>query len=130
MRSVGRHFGLAFQVVDDLLGIWGDPVVTGKPVYSDLQRRKKTLPVVVALTSGTAAGRELADLYHRDGELSDRELVRAAELIERAGARAWSEAQLKVFVSHAMADLDLAEPTAGGAAGLRSLGCLITSQQP
>jgi hypothetical protein len=62
--------------------------------------------------------------------LSDGELLRAAELIERAGARAWSEAQLKVFVSRAMGDLDLAEPTAGGAAGLRSLGCLITSQQP
>lgn len=130
MRSVGRHLGLAFQLVDDLLGIWGDPVVTGKPVYSDLQSRKKTVPVVVALTSGTAAGRELANLYHRDGELSDGELLRAAELIERAGARAWSEAQLKVFVSRAMGDLDLAEPTAGAAAGLRSLGCLITSQQP
>jgi geranylgeranyl diphosphate synthase type I len=130
MRSVGRHFGLAFQLVDDLLGIWGDPAVTGKPVYSDLQNRKKTVPVVVALTSGTDASRELANLYHRDGELSDRELARAAELIERAGARAWTEAQLKVFVSRALRDLDLAEPTVGGAAGLRSLGCLITSQQP
>lgn len=130
MRSVGRHFGLAFQLVDDLLGIWGDPGVTGKPVYSDLQNRKKTVPVVVALTSGTAAGRELADLYHRGGELSHGELAWAAELIERAGARAWSEAQLKVFVSHAVDDLHHADPTAAGAAGLRSLGCLITSQQP
>ena len=130
MRSVGRHFGLAFQLVDDLLGIWGDPGVTGKPVYSDLHSRKKTVPVVVALTSGTTAGRELASLYHCGGELSDGELVRAAELIERAGARAWTEAQLKVFVSRALGDLDRAEPTAAGAAGLRSLGCLITSQQP
>ena len=130
MRSVGRHLGLAFQLVDDLLGIWGDPSLTGKPVYSDLQNRKKTVPVVVALTSGTTASRELANLYHRAGELSDGELVRAAELIERAGARKWTEEQLKVFVSRALADLDRAEPTAAGAAGLRSLGCLIASQQP
>ena len=46
--------GLAFQLVDDLLGIWGDPAVTGKPVHSDLRSRKKSLPVVAALTSGTA----------------------------------------------------------------------------
>ena len=130
MRSVGRHLGLAFQLVDDLLGIWGDPGVTGKPVYSDLQNRKKTVPVVVALTSGTTASRELACLYHRAGELSDGDFARAADLIERAGARAWTEAQLKVFVSRALGELDRVEPTAPGAAGLRSLACLITSQQP
>ncbi len=130
MTSVGRHLGLAFQLVDDLLGIWGDPAVTGKPVYSDLQSRKKTAPVVVALTSGTAASRELASLYHRDGELCEGELVRAAELIERAGARNWTEAQVEVLVSRALDDLDLSGPTVGGAAGLRLLGRLIRSQQP
>ena len=130
MRSVGCQLGLAFQLVDDLLGIWGDPAVTGKPVYSDLQNRKKTLPVVVALTSGTAAGRELANMYDREGTLPREELVRAAELVERAGARNWSEAQVKVFVSRALQDLDLADPTARGAIGLRSLACLIASQQP
>jgi geranylgeranyl diphosphate synthase type I len=128
MRSVGRHLGLAFQLVDDLLGIWGDPAVTGKPVYSDLQNRKKTVPVVAALTSGTAAGRELANLYAGDGKLADGDLVRAAELIDRAGARDWSEAQLQAFVSRALLDLDLAEPTVSGAAGLRSLGFLISNQ--
>ena len=127
-RSVGRHLGLAFQLVDDLLGIWGDPAVTGKPVYSDLQNRKKTLPVVAALTSGTAAGRELADLLACDGKLSGGALARAAELIDRAGARDWSEAQLQVFVSRALRDLDMAEPTVSGAAGFRSLGFLISNQ--
>lgn len=128
LRSAGHHLGLAFQLVDDLLGIWGDPAVTGKPVYSDLQNRKKTLPVVAALTSGTPPGCELAKLYACDKKLSDGALVRAAELIERAGARDWSEAQLQVFVSLALRDLDLAEPTVSGAAGLRSLGFLISNQ--
>src|SRR5262245_53165629 len=45
MRQMGRHLGLAFQAIDDLLGIWGDPEVTGKPVWNDLQQGKKTLPV-------------------------------------------------------------------------------------
>ena len=121
LRSFGRHLGVAFQLVDDLLGIWGDPEATGKPVFSDLKNRKKTLPVVAALTSGTAASRDLATLYYRDGVLSDAELVRAARLIERAGARKWSDAQLEVFVSRALRDLERAALAPEPAAALRSV---------
>ena len=49
LADFGSHTGLAFQLVDDLLGIWGAPEVTGKPVWSDLRTRKKTLPVVAAM---------------------------------------------------------------------------------
>jgi geranylgeranyl diphosphate synthase type I len=49
LTQYGRHLGLAFQIHDDWLGIWGDPAVTGKSVASDLEARKKSLPVVFAL---------------------------------------------------------------------------------
>lgn len=62
LREFGEQLGVAFQLTDDLLGIWGNPERTGKPVYSDLRRRKKSLPLVAALTSGTAAGAELTTL--------------------------------------------------------------------
>ena len=55
LAGFGAHAGLAFQLTDDLLGIWGSPAVTGKPVRSDLRARKKSLPVVAALTAGTPA---------------------------------------------------------------------------
>jgi geranylgeranyl diphosphate synthase, type I len=42
LNGFGDHLGLAFQLVDDLLGIWGDPAVTGKPAHSDLTSRKKS----------------------------------------------------------------------------------------
>src|SRR5437868_1081579 len=48
MYDMGLSLGLAYQMVDDLLGIWGDPAVTGKPVFSDLRAGKKTLPVLAA----------------------------------------------------------------------------------
>ncbi len=48
--------GIAFQIVDDVLGIWGDPEVTGKPVHGDLRERKKTFPVLVALGSPSGGG--------------------------------------------------------------------------
>ncbi len=75
-RMFGRRLGLAFQLADDLLGIWGDPEVTGKPAGCDLVSRKKSLPVVAALTSGTEAGNQLA-LVYRQGDNLD--AARAAE---------------------------------------------------
>ena len=58
LEAYGERVGLAFQLEDDLLGIWGDPAVTGKPALADLRARKKSLPVAAALaTGGPAAGR-------------------------------------------------------------------------
>jgi geranylgeranyl diphosphate synthase type I len=51
LERYGYHLGLAFQAVDDLLGIWGDPEATGKQTWSDLRQRKKSLPVVAALSA-------------------------------------------------------------------------------
>jgi geranylgeranyl diphosphate synthase, type I len=91
LAGFGAHVGLAFQLVDDLLGIWGAPEITGKPVRADLRARKKSLPVVAALTSGTKAGRELGALLRQTEALTEDDLVRAAGLVEEAGGRTWAE---------------------------------------
>ena len=65
LDAFGRQAGLAFQLIDDVIGIWGDPSRTGKPAGADLAARKKSLPVVAALASGTPAAAELAALYAR-----------------------------------------------------------------
>jgi geranylgeranyl diphosphate synthase, type I len=124
LRHFGRYLGVAFQHVDDLLGIWGDPAVTGKPVYSDLLSHKKSLPVVAALTSGTPAGHELAVLYHRQAPLSGAELVDAAELIELAGGRAWSQTQVDDLLAQAMRQLPPASPPTPAARAVAELGAL------
>ena len=49
LSEFGSTIGLAFQVQDDYLGIWGDEVLTGKSIYSDLMNRKKTYPVILGL---------------------------------------------------------------------------------
>lgn len=86
LRRYGMELGLAFQAIDDLLGIWGDPSVTGKPVGNDLRERKKSLPVAVAMANDDAARDELETLFSKD-ELRDADLLRAAELVEGAGGR-------------------------------------------
>jgi geranylgeranyl diphosphate synthase, type I len=93
LAGFGAHVGLAFQLTDDLLGIWGAPEVTGKPVMSDLRARKKSLPVVAALTSGTEAGRELGGLLAKPEALTEDELADGARLVEAAGGRDWAEAE-------------------------------------
>jgi len=85
LDRAGRHLGVAFQIVDDLLGIWGDPAVTGKPVHGDLRQGKKTLPVLVALNApGHCA---LAELLSSPAALDDAAVRHAASLVERAGGR-------------------------------------------
>ncbi|MFI0352243.1 polyprenyl synthetase family protein [Actinomadura sp. 9N407] len=84
LSEMGRHLGLAFQMVDDILGIWGDPDVTGKPVCSDLRRRKKTAPVLAALAAAEAGGPLIGLL---DDTRDERGLRRAADLIAAAGGR-------------------------------------------
>lgn len=126
LRGFGERLGLAFQLVDDLLGIWGDPAVTGKPVHSDLDNRKKSLPVVAALTSGTPAARELAALYHRERPMSGAELAHAAELVEATGARTWGRTQADELLTEALRELTAAQPAPGPAAELAALARLAT----
>ncbi|WP_156758568.1 polyprenyl synthetase family protein [Actinokineospora pegani] len=89
LAAFGENVGLAFQLVDDLLGIWGDPDRTGKQVGADLRARKKSLPVVAALNApGSTA---LATAYLRPGHLDEQAVAHVTALIESLGGRAWAQ---------------------------------------
>jgi geranylgeranyl diphosphate synthase type I len=125
-RTFGRQLGVAFQLIDDLLGIWGDPRVTGKPVGSDLASRKKSLPVVAALTSDTPAGQHLAWIYGRQEPLDEQSLAHVAGLIEAAGGRTWARDKADRCLREAFACLTAATPDAAAVADLQLLADLIT----
>jgi geranylgeranyl diphosphate synthase type I len=111
LAGYGAHVGLAFQLVDDLLGIWGAPERTGKPAWSDLRARKKSLPVAAALTSRTEAGERLRRLYAEERRLDDAELAQAAALVEQAGGRSWARREAEREAAAALRILeDLALP--------------------
>jgi geranylgeranyl diphosphate synthase type I len=88
----GEAVGLAFQMQDDLLGILGDPEVTGKPAGNDLLRRKKSLPVIHTLNHALV-GEQFAALLAAPAD--DRYLERALALMEQAGAREYVEAEIR-----------------------------------
>ncbi|MGD9995985.1 MAG: polyprenyl synthetase family protein [Ilumatobacteraceae bacterium] len=86
LERYGSELGIAFQAVDDVLGIWGDPGVTGKPVGSDLRQRKKSMPVAVAMEAGGPLAAEIRRAFQ--GEMTDDVVARLAEQLDGAGARA------------------------------------------
>jgi geranylgeranyl diphosphate synthase, type I len=96
LAGYGSAVGLAFQLVDDVLGIWGDPASTGKPVFSDLRAKKKSLPVTYALEHGASGSAELAGWLADPvpgEEHGEQELRRVAGLVEAAGGRTWALAE-------------------------------------
>ncbi|MFF7389330.1 polyprenyl synthetase family protein [Streptomyces scabiei] len=120
LDRVGRRLGLAFQIVDDVLGIWGDPDVTGKPVHGDLRERKKTFPVLAALDSPSSAARRLAVLLKSGGDPRE-----AAELVEAAGGRAAALDEARAHIAAAEAALADVSSEGGAADELRALSAYL-----
>lgn len=117
----GLKLGLAFQIQDDLLGIWGDPAVTGKSAASDIASRKKSLPVLYGLENS----RELRELY----AAPEIDVEKAVELLELAGAKEYAAQIANDYTQHAMAALDAAGPQGEAGAALRELAASLLGRQ-
>lgn len=104
LRRFGQGIGLAFQIQDDILGIWGDPQVTGKPAGNDLLRRKKSLPLLYAL-SRPGVGAQLAAVIDYPG-FGPPDLPQALALLDDAGAQAYAETQMQNWHARGRAALE------------------------
>ncbi|MFI1401029.1 polyprenyl synthetase family protein [Streptomyces sp. NPDC020681] len=122
----GRHLGVAFQIMDDLLGLFGTAEATGKPVGSDLAARKKTYPVLAALASSTAAGERLGALYARPGLLDDVLVEEGIGLVEQAGGRQAAQRAIERELQCAFAALTAADPVPAALRDLTALAHLMT----
>ncbi len=95
----GYSMGLAFQIQDDILGIWGDTDVTGKPAGNDILRRKKSLPLIYGLEQAQK-GRGIRSLW-RIG-ITEENLSEAITLLEQSGAKRWSTTQVLKYHNEGM----------------------------
>jgi len=102
LRRFGHHLGLAFQIRDDILGIWGDEPALGKPLASDIRRKKKSLPVVYALSRGDE---RLVKIYQKP-ELTDEDVTSVLHNLDTTGAQPWSQQQAEDFCRKALSELD------------------------
>jgi geranylgeranyl diphosphate synthase type I len=123
-RRFGWALGRAFQLNDDLLGIWGDEQSTGKEP-SDLAKRKKTLPLIYALEQASPADRERLLTVVRQGDPSLEAIAEARRIIEAAGGRDYTRERSRAYRDEALEQLDRAGIVDGAA--LERLRLLIVS---
>jgi geranylgeranyl diphosphate synthase type I len=115
-QRFGRQLGMAFQILDDILGVWGEPGTTGKPTGDDLAARKKSYPVVF----GLAQSPEFARLWRSAaGSPADREPM--IEALTTCGALERARDLARTFTEEALAALELASPTGEAGVELRAL---------
>ena len=110
-RRYGAALGRAFQLQDDILGIWGDEAATGKSAASDILSKKKTLPVIYALAH-EAVGADLAALYAGPG-FTPADVPAVTALLDAAGTRAYTEAHAQAAMADACAALAAAGVSSG-----------------
>jgi geranylgeranyl diphosphate synthase type I len=117
LREFGDALGMAFQVRDDLLGIW-EAADLGKSAAGDVRRKKMTLPVLLALDSATPADREtLLRVYTSAGQASEREIADVLAIFERVAAREHARAILRSHCEAARQALESVSTDADSAQG-------------
>jgi geranylgeranyl diphosphate synthase type I len=115
-RAFGHYLGLAFQVQDDILGIWGDEALTGKSAAGDLVEGKKSLPVLFGLEKNG----EFAKRWQR-GPIRAEEVRAAAALLEAESARRSAQEAARQMTNLALESLRVANPQGEAGEALKSL---------
>jgi geranylgeranyl diphosphate synthase type I len=106
-RAFGWALGIAFQLNDDLLGIWGVEQATGKEP-TDIARHKKTLPVIYAFEHAGPEDRERLARLYGNGDVPSGDVEEIVAILERTGARDFTRDEARRYRDEALAQLDAA----------------------
>jgi geranylgeranyl diphosphate synthase type I len=123
-RRFGWALGLAFQLNDDLLGIWGAEQQTGK-VPTDVARHKKTLPVLYAFEHASPVDRERLTALYATADPTETDIHEIVAILDRAGAQAYTRSEAQRWRDTCLAELDGLE--AVDSAAREQLRGIITS---
>jgi geranylgeranyl diphosphate synthase type I len=102
-KAFGHKIGIGFQIQVDLLGIWGDPAMTGKSARNDIRNKKKTLPVLYALQYSKQKD-ELRQLYAKE-QFTDADIDRVFKILTEAGAYDYTVKTAHRYRDEALAEL-------------------------
>ncbi|MBC7321344.1 polyprenyl synthetase family protein [bacterium] len=94
--TIARNLGLGFQILDDILGLWGDPKVTGKPVGSDLRQNKKTYPIILGLKERP----EVRNIVLNKNK-TEEEIEYITQLFEKSGIKEVCKDRVNLYLSKA-----------------------------
>lgn len=126
LAGAGRAIGRAFQIQDDVLGVWGDMEELGKPIGSDVRRRKTSYPIAIAFARADGVdAAELARIYGK-AEMSDGDVASVVSCMTRLGIREECAGAVSGYVAEAklrLADARLAPDRAEGLEELLTYLC-------
>lgn len=106
-REFAQNIGIAFQVRDDILGIWGDSAETGKSADNDLRRKKKTLPVLFTLSHLSGQRQtQLQSLYANSEPLSDDQIEFVRDCLETVQAHHYAQTVANEYIDKSFTALD------------------------
>ena len=126
LRAFGHKIGVAFQIQDDLLGIWGDPAKTGKSARNDIRNKKKTLPVLYALQYA-AEKDELKRLYAKE-QFSGADIDRAFAILTKAKTYEYTARKAKELKDQALAELEGLCPGSRAMEDLKAIGRFLVDR--
>ena len=128
LSAYGLPLGEAFQLRDDLLGVFGDPSVTGKPAGDDLREGKRTALIAMTNDRQSEAQREIARKYFGKPDLDAQGVAVLREIIESTGARAELESTIERLTDQALTAAQSAVFTEDGNAMLVELANIATKR--
>ncbi len=128
LSAYGLPLGEAFQLRDDLLGVFGDPSVTGKPAGDDLREGKRTVLIAITNERQSESQREIARKYFGKPDLDAEGVAVLREIIENTGARAELEATIERLTDEALSAAQSAAFTEDGSAMLVELANIATKR--
>lgn len=126
LRAFGLPLGVAFQLRDDLLGVFGDPEVTGKPAGDDLREGKRTVLIALARRALPASAVRLIDELLGDPDLSDHQIATLQATIRDSGAVDTVETMIARSVREATAAIEDAPLSRAARSELVGLADLVT----
>ncbi len=128
-EAFGLPLGEAFQLRDDVLGVFGDPAETGKPAGDDLREGKRTVLVALAAQRGTNAEQRVLDRHLGDAALDQAGVQALREVIVSSGALAEVEQMIAGCTGHALSALDASDVDADAQVVLRELADAATARR-
>ncbi|SEF47884.1 geranylgeranyl diphosphate synthase, type I [Thermomonospora echinospora] len=129
LRAYGRPLGIAFQLRDDVLGVFGDPTETGKPAGDDLREGKRTVLVAFTLERATPAQAELVESRLGDPALDAEGVAQLRTIIEDTGALAACEEMIERYTAQARSALQVAPIAAEARSALAELTVAATARR-
>lgn len=103
-RKYGHFLGMGFQIRDDILGIWGDAEIMGKPQASDIRKKKKTLPIIYAYSRPEQ--KPYLEQIYQQSRLNGKDFDRVLEILDDSGAYDYCQKEAERFITKALEEFD------------------------